>query len=171
MKQTTLAMLTALALVATLAISCRRLPPRPDDLPELYPVEIVATFGGAPVEGTIVNLTPTDPALKKWKSGGRTDATGRATIRTGMFFDGAPSGEFRLSFQNMRERVGDTLEDMQPLSLIPLKYGPLRTDLTVEIKPSKKKTELFFELDGGEEIVPPPKGATLGPPKRSVAPR
>ena len=159
--------LVALAIVAACAFGCNRLPDRPEDLPELYPLEIVATFGGKPVEGVTVSMTSLDPALKKWRSGGQTDAEGRVVIRTGMYFDGAPEGEFKLSFQKQQERVGDTLEDMQPLSLIPLKYSPARSELTVEVKPNRKKTELVFELDGGEEIVAVPKGATLGPRKGS----
>lgn len=150
-----------------ISASCARLPERPEDLPELYPTVIVATFGGQPVENVTVNMTPLDPALKKWKSGGQTDAEGKVVVKTGFYYEGAPQGEFKLSFQKLQERVGDTLEDMQPLSLIPLKYGPTRTDLTITIAPEKKKTEYRFELDGGEEIVPVPKGATLGPRKRN----
>lgn len=169
MKKTTKnnqsALVALLVVVATCALGCKRLPDRPEDLPKLYPIEIVATFGGEPIEGVTVGMTSTDPALKKWRSGGQTDAEGRVVVRTGMYFEGAPEGEFKLSFQKLQERVGDTLEDMQPLSLIPLKYSPARTELTVEVKPNPKKTELVFELDGGEEVVAVPKGATLGPRK------
>ena len=91
------------------------------------------------------------------------DAEGKLTVKTGFYYEGAPSGEYRISFAKLQERWGDTLEEMQPLSLIPLKYGPQKSDLTVEVKP--EKNEITLELDGGEEIVPVPKGATLGPRK------
>ncbi len=158
-KWLALAMLTLVALTS----ACKRLPDRPDDLPQLYPVVLRVTFGGAPVEGVTVNMTPLDPALKKWKSGGQLDAEGKLTVKTGFYYEGAPSGEYRISFAKLQERWGDTLEEMQPLSLIPLKYGPQKSDLTVEVKP--EKNEITLELDGGEEIVPVPKGATLGPRK------
>ena len=147
--------------LALLATACKRLPDRPEDLPSLYPVRLNVTFGGAPVEGVTVNMTPLDPALKKWKSGGQLDAEGRLEVKTGFYYEGAPEGEYRISFAKLQERWGDTLEDMQPLSLIPLKYGPLKSELTVSVKP--EKNDITLELDGGEEIVPVPKGATLNP--------
>ena len=128
-KWLALAMLTLVALTS----ACKRLPDRPDDLPQLYPVVLRVTFGGAPVEGVTVNMTPLDPALKKWKSGGQLDAEGKLTVKTGFYYEGAPSGEYRISFAKLQERP--------------------------------EKNEITLELDGGEEIVPVPKGATLGPRK------
>ncbi len=159
--------LFAFASAALLFPSCQRLPDRPEDLPELFPVEIVATFGGKPIKDVTVNMTPVDPTLKKWKSGGRTNEEGKVVVKTGFYYEGAPQGEFRLSFQKLEERVGDTLAEMQPLSRIPLKYGPTRSELTLKVESNKKKTEYRFDLDGGEEIVPVPKGTVPGPMKKS----
>lgn len=170
MKQGLTARVLAIATLLTLAIltnACQRLPDRPKDLPTLYPVQLTATFGGVPVEGVTVNMTPLDPALKKWKSGGQLDAEGKLSVKTGFYYDGAPVGEYRVSFAKLQERWGDTLEEMQPLSLIPLKYGPQKSELTVEVK--AEKNAISLDLDGGEEIVPVPKGAKADPRMRRGA--
>ncbi|MDO5309723.1 MAG: hypothetical protein Q4G03_09600 [Planctomycetia bacterium] len=148
------------ALLATLT-SCKRLPPRPDDLPTLYPTKITVTFGGQRVEDVAVILMPIQPELRKWKSGGKTDAQGCCEVKTAFCYQGAPEGQYRLAFSKLQERLGDELADMQPLSLIPMKYLPMNTELTLEIKP--EKNEFLLELDGGEEVFPVPKGATPGP--------
>ena len=160
----------ASAILATLvaaffSVSCRKLPDKPDDLPTLYPVVLNVTFGGQAIEGVSVNMTPLDPALKKWKSGGLTDGAGQVVVKTDFYYEGAPACEYRISFAKLQERWGDSLEDMQPLSLIPLKYNHDLSELTVEIKP--EKNEITLELDGGEEIVPVPKGTIPGPKMKS----
>lgn len=149
-----------LALAAS-AVSCKRLPPRPEDLPELYPTTIEVTFGGEIVPDVSVIMTPADPALKKWKSGGKTDEKGRCVVKTAFCYDGAPQGSYKLAFSKLEERHGDELEDMQPLSLVPLKYLPMNSDLTIDVKPEKNDVKL--ELDGGQEIMPVPKGTVPSP--------
>ncbi|MBQ9372975.1 MAG: hypothetical protein IJM30_00940 [Thermoguttaceae bacterium] len=151
------------ALVVFLAQSgCNRLPPKPEGLPELYPCVVTATFGGKPVEGVRVALTSTDPGSRKWRSGGATDAKGRCVVKTAFYYKGAPEGAFKISFAKTEEQLGDTIEEMQPLSLIPIKYSPMKSTLTVEVK--REKNEFSFELDGGEERFPIPKGSV--PPPR-----
>ena len=149
-----------LALAAS-AVSCKRLPPRPEDLLELYPTTIEVTFGGEIVPDVSVIMTPTDAALKKWKSGGKTDEKGRCVVKTAFCYDGAPQGSYKLAFSKLEERHGDELEDMQPLSLVPLKYLPMNSDLTIDVKPEKNNVKL--ELDGGQEIMPVPKGTVPSP--------
>lgn len=87
-RQTRRFLVAASFCAAIISASCAKLPERPEDLPELYPTVIVATFGGQPVENVTVNMTPLDPALKKWKSGGRTDAEGKVVVKTGFYYEG-----------------------------------------------------------------------------------
>lgn len=161
-RLTLLAFAVFAALVTTALCGCKRLPPRPEGMPELYPCTMHVTFGGEIVEGVRVGLISDDPALKKWRAGGVTDAEGNVVIKTAAYYDGAAAGTFKLSFSKSEDRLGDTLEEMQPLSLIPLKYLPVNTQLTVEIKP--EKNEFVYELDGGQEVFPVPKGS-VQPPK------
>jgi hypothetical protein len=153
----------ALLVVCTLFVTgCRRLPDRPEDLPELHPCTITVTFGEKAIEGVSVSLTSAEPGYK-WKAGGTTDDKGVVRIKTAFAFPGAPAGKFNVSFSKMEERVGDTLEEMSPRSLIPLKYGPGKSEETVEVQPGKNN--FSFTLDGGEEIFPVPKGAVPIPSK------
>lgn len=146
----------ALGVFAALAAGGCLQPERPEGLPELYPCEIVVTFGGEPLEGVLATLTPESPELKKWRAGGTTDAEGRIKVKTAFCWEGVAAGTYRLGFTKEEERVGDTAEEMTPMSLIPLKYAPQNTELTFEAKPGKNKAT--FELDAGEELFPVPTG-------------
>ena len=145
----------ALFLGIALAVGCRQ-PERPEGLPELYPCEIVVTFGGEPMEGVLATLTPETPELKKWRAGGTTDVEGRIKVKTAFCWEGIAAGTYRLGFTKEEERVGETAEEMTPTSLIPLKYAPQNSELTIEAKPEKNK--FTFELDAGEEMFPVPTG-------------
>lgn len=146
----------SLGIVLTGFAGCRRLPDKPEGFPPLYPCTVTVTFGGRAIEGVKVGLRPVDDD-SKWQAGGNTDDKGVVKVKTSFAYDGAPEGRYVISFAKTEDRLGNTIEDMQPLSLIPLKYGPDRSEEIVEIEP--KKNEFVFALDAGEEVVPPPKGA------------
>lgn len=137
---------------------CNRLPDRPEGLPPLYPCSITVKFGGESIEDITVSLLPEDSTCK-WKSGGQTDKNGRVAVKTAFAFPGAPSGKYTVAFTKQEERIGNTYEDMTPVSLIPRKYGPTRSQEKVEIV--EGKNEFFFELDGGEEKLAVPKGSMM----------
>ena len=153
--------LPAFWIIILICVGCRRLPDRPEDLPTLYPCEINVTFGGKTIEGVQVSLVSDSPELKKWRAGGVTDAEGNVVLKTSFCYEGVPEGTFVLSFSKSEERLGNTLEEMTPLSLIPLKYTPGKSKMNVTIKPEENK--LQFKLDGGEERFPVPKGARQSP--------
>lgn len=161
----TLTLVLALSLTCCAAafciVGCRRTPPRPEGLPELYPCEICATFDGKTIEGVQVALIPETSVSKKWRAGGATDEKGVAKMRTSFCYEGVPAGSYRLSFSKLQERWGDELDEMTPLSSIPLKYGPEASEISVEIK--SEKNRFSFDLDGGEELVPVPKGTRPAP--------
>ena len=149
-----------LAMVFT-CIGCQRLPDRPEGLPTLYPCEIEVSFGGKAIEGVQISLVSEAPELKKWRAGGITDSAGKAILRTAFCYVGVPEGVFEISFSKSEERLGNTLKEMAPLSLIPLKYSPGKSDMTVAIQP--EENQFRFELDGGEERFPVPRGAVQSP--------
>jgi hypothetical protein len=145
-------------LLCFLAIGCNRLPPKPEGLPLLYPCKITVTFGGETIDGVRVSLVSTDPDCK-WKSGGSTNKNGVAEIRTSFAYPGAPKGKFTIAFDKIEDCFGNTLEEMTPISLIPLKYRPDKSTEIVEIK--EGKNEFTFTLDGGKERLPIPKGVKV----------
>ena len=122
-------------MIALAFAGCRRLPPPPDGLPPLHPCKITVTFGGTAIEGITVSLVSTEPGYK-WKSGGVTDAKGIAEIRTSFAYPGAPEGTFTVGFVKIMESVehARTVAEMSPMSAIPLKYAPEKSE----------------EVDGGE---------------------
>lgn len=150
-------------LLACIAVSvgCRRLPPPPEGLPPLHPCTISVTFGGEAIQGVNISLVPKD-SNSKWKSGGKTDESGKAVLRTSFAYPGAPEGVYTVGFDITKESHGDTAETMAPISLIPLKYRPDRSSETVEVKPGKN--EFSFTLEGGEERLPVSKDSYM--PKR-----
>jgi hypothetical protein len=138
------------------AEGCRRLPPPPEGLPQLYPCKITVTFGGEIVEDVTVSLISSDPTFK-WKSGGKTDKNGVAELRTSFAYPGVPEGTFTVAFAKTKNGPGgDTIEEMTPISIIPLKYSASQSKQTVEIK--RGKNEFSFTLDKGEERLPIPQG-------------
>lgn len=142
--------------LAVAAGGCNRLPERPDGLPPLHPCQVTVTFGGEPKENVTVSLIAREPGVK-WKAGGRTDKNGVVELRTSFAFPGAPEGRYTIAFSKTRESVGNTIEEMTPVSVIPLKYGPKQSKETVEIK--KGKNKFAFALEAGEERLPIPRGA------------
>lgn len=71
--------------------------PRPEGLPELYPVTLTITQDGAPLADASVTLFPQDSALARWPSGGQTDASGNVQITTFAKYPGAPAGTFKVT--------------------------------------------------------------------------
>jgi hypothetical protein len=138
------------SVLATVGCSCRRLPPPPDGLPELHPCKITVTFGGQVIEGINVSLASIDPK-NKWKAGGRTDKNGVAEMRTSFAFSGAPLGQFKASFDKIREEPIENGNAVIYISFIPIKYGRNKTTEIIEIK--EGKNEFTFTYDGGEERV------------------
>jgi 5-hydroxyisourate hydrolase-like protein (transthyretin family) len=142
-------------------LGCSRLPEKPEGLPDLYPCKIVVTFDGQPIEGVNVSLRSTDVTDTKWRSGGKTDKNGVANLRTSFAFTGAPEGTFVIAFEKIESRVGNTVEEMTPLSLIPLKYSIAQSNEIIEIKPNKNVYK--FELDAGSEPWPNERGLNPKP--------
>ena len=139
---------------AVFTLGCGKYPDRPADLPPLHPCKITVTFGGEPKENVTVALISDQKT--KWKSGGQTDKKGVVQLKTAFAFDGVPEGDYTIAFSKWEDRVGNTLEEMVPMSMIPLKYGPKESKETISVK--KGKNNFKFSLDAGEEKTPTPKG-------------
>jgi hypothetical protein len=128
---------------------CRRLPPPPEGLPDLYSCKVTVTFGGEIIDGVNVSLSSVDSNYK-WSAGGRTDKNGVAKIQTSFAFPGAPKGQFKIGFDKFRSE-DDAAGNRIQVSYIPLKYSRYNTTEIIEIK--EGKNEFSFDYDSGEEIV------------------
>lgn len=128
---------------------CTRLPPRPEGMPELCSCSVEVTFGGEKVEGVAVVLTSEDSS-NKWNGGGTTDAEGIADMKTGMYYLGIVPGKYKISFAKTVEQEGVRKNGLPkpPLSVIPLKYGPGKSELSVEI--TKEEKLYKFPLEAGK---------------------
>ncbi|QDT01941.1 hypothetical protein K227x_03110 [Rubripirellula lacrimiformis] len=125
---------------------------QPDGLPELHPFELSVSQGGTPVEGVSVQLVPEDRANSRWACGGATDAEGKVVVKTLGKFEGAPAGNYKVTFYKA------IVEDMSPgvsaddpsaskvydsYLLVDPKFGSIAT------------TPVEVSIAGGETTVPP----------------
>ena len=132
--------------IITAITGCQRSVPRPDGMPPLTPCTISVTFGGETIENVGVLLRAKNPK-HSWGAGGRTDANGKAVLKTAGAFEGVVPGEYTISFSR---RVTNTSGPMAgEISLIPMKYAPGQSQETIIV--TENKSVYTFELDGGSE--------------------
>lgn len=127
---------------------------RPGQLPT-KPVAVVVMYKGSPVEGATVTFIDTSGTAPAY---GRTDASGRAKMKTYEEGDGAILGTHKVTVAKVEvdtKPVADqdsadyNPNDLTPTAIknvIPQKYAsPASTDLSVEISESSP-AELTLEL-------------------------
>lgn len=105
------------ALVATVGCGGK---PKPEGMPELIPATIVVTQDGAPLTDATVTLVDVDGNCK-WAVGGKTDAKGRAALRTHGDYVGVPEGVFKVGVTKVDIQVkeGAVDEEGNPLQPTP----------------------------------------------------
>lgn len=81
------------SLVVVLALGCTQGPPRPADMPSLYPCQVKVIQDGKPLEGASVSLTAKDGNVR-FTTAGITDKNGIAVIKTDINWEGVPEGKF-----------------------------------------------------------------------------
>jgi len=129
--------------------SCRRLPDRPEGMPELTPCTIEVTFGGERLADVGVLLAPKNtgngtPTV--WPAGGKTDVNGKAVMKTAAHYTGVVPGEYVVSFEKYAPE--DMRRDGMPLPakpLVPLKYSQKQSKEIVTVV--KTQAVYNFELD------------------------
>ncbi len=98
------------------------------------------------MEGVRILLRPKDMA-GKWMSGGTTDVTGKAVMKTGGYFEGVVPGEYTVSFQKTgRIELGKNDMPVRSHSMIPEKYNAGKSRETIVV--SESRSEYSFALDG-----------------------
>ncbi|MCO8121346.1 carboxypeptidase regulatory-like domain-containing protein [Stieleria sp. TO1_6] len=129
----------------------------PDGLPELHPLTLSVNQGGAPIEGVSVQMIPENPSNSRWACGGATDATGKVIVKTLGRFEGAPAGNYKVTF------FKTFVEDMNPgvAADDPSSSKVYNSYLLIDPKfGSTETTPIEVNVAGGETTVPP---IELGP--------
>lgn len=85
---------------------------KPQDLPKLYPVEIVLKLGSEPLPEALVEMVSTGNS--PWYVGGRTDETGKAIMSTKGEYPGAPEGDYMVVVTKMNRIEGPTSKKPAP---------------------------------------------------------
>jgi len=71
---------------------------KPEGMPDLQPLTLSVTQGGAPLEGASVQLIAKDKANSRWSGGGVTDATGQVSLKTLGEYEGVVPGSYKITF-------------------------------------------------------------------------
>jgi hypothetical protein len=116
-----------------------------------FPVTGVVTMGGEPVDGAIVQFTPTATDAGTAGAQARTDAAGR--FEMSMLLDngrrsvpGLPAGDYRVSVVKYETPAGGTAILERPRNLLPAKYeSPDGSGLSATVK-SGSENNFQFEL-------------------------
>ncbi len=69
---------------------------KPDGLPPLQPATLTFTVDGKGLAKANITLQPVDAKANKWVPTGITDENGKAEIKTGGNFKGAPEGDYKI---------------------------------------------------------------------------
>jgi len=146
----------ALLSIASCVFGCSRGNDRPQNLPDLFPVNIRVLQQGEPVSDAFVRLIPVDSAMP-WSCGATTTADGHAKIMTVGRFEGAPQGEYKvlISKLEMTPTIQADLSDLKSqkvststagFDLIEPKYSDIKsTPLTANVTSNGLSCEFDVE--------------------------
>ena len=136
--------------------------PRPEGLPDLYPVTLKFTQEGAPCADAFVTLISESGV--PWTVGGRTDAGGSVTLQTHGRYLGAPAGKYKITVTKTEteftgpppKEMGD-VQASNSYSLIDSIYTiSATTTLVVEIGTGKNSFPPFDLGKKVRELMKPP---------------
>lgn len=111
----------------------------------VYPVEGKVSFKGAPADGAIVTLHPTQDSLSALRPSGKVASDGSFKITTYLQGDGAPVGSYKLTVQLFQ--LPAKAEESRPgRNVLPAKYAsPKTSGLSLDVT----------EAVNGANAVPP----------------
>jgi hypothetical protein len=130
----------------------------PDGMPKPVPCEIIVTQEGAPLEGALVSLQPSDEG--KWSAVGKTDATGKAIVFTMDRYRGAVPGQYKVlvtKTETEQSRGPVSSDDvaagrstsLASFDLVEEQYGnPITTPLEIEVA----KGTVTYPVDAGKAV-------------------
>jgi hypothetical protein len=118
--------------------------PKPDGMPQLYPVEVTVIGEGRPIADVMVTLMPID-SNSRWASGGETNTLGVAVLKTQGVYAGAATGKYKVCISKIEidpiVPVGpdETPPPVNSYHLIDPKFFNIETAQEVEVT-AKKNT-------------------------------
>ena len=109
--------------------------------PETYPVTGVVTLKGAPVDGAVLQFTPTSPdaGIAGAQVMTKPDGTFVVTINLDMgktTKTGLPPGDYKVAITKLQIAPGQSAPNIPPKNVLPPDYATIEsTPLTVTVKP------------------------------------
>ena len=119
--------------------------------PETYPVTGVVTLKGAPVDGAILQFTPTSPdvGIAGAQSTSRPDGTFdvKISLENGKVTkDGLPPGDYKVAITKLQLAPGQTAPNIPPKNVLPPEYAKIESSpLTATVK-ADGENKLEFPL-------------------------
>lgn len=134
-------LVSLLVIIGLFALTSGCSEPKPDGMPELYPVKLTFTQEGKPLVGASVLLVPESEELRRWGCGGLTDASGVIHLRTYGKYDGIAVGKYKITVsliysdaeEELKKHASDSPEyralstKNPPNQYIPKKYVDKKT--------------------------------------------
>ena len=122
--------------------------PRPDGLPNLYPVTLKFMQEGAPCTDALVSLTPESDG--QWAVGGITDSNGNAALLTHGRYPGVPAGKYKVAvIKTETELIGPPPTGTEDA------VGSTTYNLIDPVYSISSSTTLAIEVVAGKNSFPP----------------
>jgi hypothetical protein len=113
--------------------------------PKTYPANGRVLWNGEPTEGVLVSL---DSKSHNLSAVGRTDSTGRFTLKTFNPADGAAVGEHGVRLEKIEITGHDANGTPIEVSVMPAQYADAKTSGLTATVVEKGKNEFTFEVTG-----------------------
>ncbi len=111
------------------------------DGPETYPVTGVVTLKGAPVDGAVLQFTPTSPDAGIAGAQVMTNPDGAFEVKINLEMGkttktGLPPGDYKVAVTKLQMAPGQTAPNIPPKNVLPPEYATIEsTPLTATVKP------------------------------------
>lgn len=143
-----------------LAAGCQKGEPTPEGMPELYPASVTILQEGVPLANASIRILP-ENGTSRWSSGGSTDASGVAVLRTHGKFEGVPAGSYKMTVSKIE------MPDLPKVELSQLDAPPATDGATYDLVAPEysypNQTPLRLEVAAGPNTYEP---FDLGPAVR-----
>ena len=113
--------------------------------PKTYPANGRVLWNGEPAEGVIVSL---DAKSHNLSAVGRTDSTGRFTLKTFKPGDGSVAGEHGVRIEKIEIKGYTADNNPIEVSVMPAQYADVKTSGLTATVVEKGKNEFTFEVTG-----------------------
>jgi hypothetical protein len=135
--------------------------PKPEGLPELYPLTIKLTQdGGKPLVDASVRLITMDAnTTTRWNVSGSTNAQGIAVLKTHGEYPGVPVGKYKVvvTKEDLVYNQSTPPQIIGRFHLVESQYANIvTTPLTIEVKPDTKSAEFDLGQSVREKMETPP---------------